>query len=575
MNKKLIILLTLGIFLSIYLLGDISAVCCEKTEAGDICQNVASAEYCDSDYDINGNLACSSTTFCSTGTCVDRTRGECVPSTRAACNPSQGGYFYEQPIEEVTECQKVCCIVNGPDYVEKVTCNSIGSEYNIQPEIIEGISALECYSLADADVMGACVIENNLGRDCDMTTKSDCTGEFHKGLLCTAQDLGTICVPSEKTTCIEGKNEVYFKDTCGNNANIYDSSKINPINWDYWTYLKNPYEDPICNDGSGNKYSSSCGNCNYIEGSTCGLGNSADYGDYICQDIDCKEGELAEKFNDLYDNFPKNGDSWCIDSLGDVTNIRDFENAVPGQTSFRASCYMGEIQFQLGNQYRNKICFSQRTEDTKKINAVFIPNRWQDCTFQNNTADCENTDRRDCRVLEGVNMVQSEGMSKKFINSSTDKEIRASCVPKYSPGLNFWEPTLDIASQGDNQQKNTESVCQIGTSICGAAYSGEYENRVTDWEWDAYSWECAIEKDCMNKEKQGEVEDCVEGCGGSLCFGNEDSDKVPKNPNIKQSWILNSEKLCQNMGDCGAKSNYHGFIGYNIWDDLIKMIDTK
>ena len=37
---------------------------------------------------------------------------------------------------------------------------------------------------------------------------------------------------TKETTCIEGKDEVYFKDSCGNIANIYDSSKINDKG--YW-----------------------------------------------------------------------------------------------------------------------------------------------------------------------------------------------------------------------------------------------------------------------------------------------------------------------------------------------------
>ena len=573
MKKNLI----LFVFSLVFLIGLTSAACCEQTDNGASCQDIANAANCDDNYQISENLACSSTTFCSAGTCVDRTRGECRPSNRIECDPNLGGYFYEQPIEEITECQKICCIINGPDYIEKVTCNSIGSEYNVQPEIIEGLSAQECYALEDADVLGSCVIQNELGRDCKMKTKSDCTGEFHKGILCTAQELGTRCLPSTTTACEPGKSEVYFKDTCGNTANIYDSSKIEPVNWDYWTYLKSIHDEELCGEDNGNLNSNNCGLCSYDKSTTCGIGNNADYGDYICRDIGCVTGDLADNFkdsNNFWGNYPKNGDSWCIDSFGEISNINDFENAVPGQTSFRASCFMGEIQIQLGDQYRNKLCASQKNEDTKKVNSIFFPNRWQDCIFQNNTDDCLNIDKRNCKVLEGANL-RNVDKNYDFINSDTDKNITASCIPKYKPGLNFWEPKLDINSQGPGEERSSENVCNIGYSACGAAYSGEYEDLVTDWEWDAYNLDCVRQKDCMNKDPSAivgssDMEKCIESCGKSLCYGNEKSDDVPKNPVVKNSWINPLKNLCVNIGDCGVQENYQGKIGYNIWKDLFQ-----
>lgn len=571
MNKKFIILLALGIFLAVYLSVNISAVCCEKTTDGELCQNVASASNCDSDFEFNENIACDSTSFCSAGTCVDSSRGECVPSTRATCDPSLGGYFYEQPIGEIPECQKVCCIINGPDYVEKVTCNSIGSEYNVQPEIIEGITAEQCYSLQDADVKGACVTQGDRGRTCSITTKSDCQGEFSKGLLCTAQELGTICARTTTTSCMEGKNKVYFKDNCGNFANVYDSDKTNDEA--YWTYMKSQYDEEICDDGSGNKLSDNCGNCEFNKGTTCGQVNGADYGDYMCRDIGCPTGKLAENFLDVYKNTPKNEDSWCVDSFGKSTDINNFENAAPGQTSFRASCFMGEIQIQLGNQYRNKLCVDQRNYDSDTIRAVFVPNRWQDCWIQNNTADCENTDIRDCKTLTGVPLRQTDGY-KEFLNTSTDKKIKAACIPRYNPGLNFWEPKNNINSQvSGGESMSAEGICDVGSTLCGAVFFGEYDDtwgdgRLPYYEWDAYDFDCA-DKCNQEKESMGEKEDCIEECGGSLCYTNKrTSDDLPKKPKVKNNWLQGTKNLCSALGDCGVKSNYYQTSGYNIWKDL-------
>src|SRR3990172_3768011 len=38
----------------------------------------------------------------------------------------------------------------------------------------------------------------------------------------------------QRTKCVEGKNEVYFVDSCENIANIYDAEKINDVA--YWSY---------------------------------------------------------------------------------------------------------------------------------------------------------------------------------------------------------------------------------------------------------------------------------------------------------------------------------------------------
>src|SRR3989338_8293947 len=103
-------------------------------------------------------------------------------------------------------------------------------------------------------------------------------GEFFEGKLCSAEELGTNCGPSRETTCLPGKEEVYYLDTCGNPANIYDSGKLNDDA--YWSDVVPASES--CNPSSANANSRSCGNCNYLLGSTCRssdiTGQSAIYG---------------------------------------------------------------------------------------------------------------------------------------------------------------------------------------------------------------------------------------------------------------------------------------------------------
>jgi len=77
-------------------------------------------------------------------------------------------------------------------------------------------------------------------KTCQFITKKECSElnagngtEFYEGVLCSAETLGTDCGPSKETTCVDGRDEVFFTDSCGNLANIYDSSKINDK--EYWT----------------------------------------------------------------------------------------------------------------------------------------------------------------------------------------------------------------------------------------------------------------------------------------------------------------------------------------------------
>src|SRR3989344_1419822 len=84
--------------------------------------------------------------------------------------------------------------------------------------------------------------------------------------------------------CLPGKDEVYFVDSCGNTANIYDASKIDDKR--YWSTIFDKSE--ACNPNSPNANSKNCGNCNYLQGSYCRdaqKGNSPTYGDSICADF--------------------------------------------------------------------------------------------------------------------------------------------------------------------------------------------------------------------------------------------------------------------------------------------------
>lgn len=543
--KKIFLVGVLAVFL-ITLMGSVSAVCCERTKNGGICLDVGGSQYCNDAFRIS-DTACQSTPYCSTGTCVNNEAGTCTVSTSAACDTSLGGYWYNEIPEDIDDCRFGCCLIgDGAAFVGRVTCNAMAAFYGVDSDFRASIAdEATCLASAGPTTKGACIFQTDRGRSCTLETREKCNlegKEFHAGLLCSAPQLGTICTPTKRTTCVEGKNEVYFVDNCGNPANVYDFSKADLV--DYWTDIKDPASEDICGAGDANANSPTCGNCNYILGSTCGKG-AASYGDYICRDLSC-----------TYNGEPKqHGEAWCSQP------ITDFESAKPGDLSYMLYCYNGEIQWELCGNQRTGLC----KEDTLG-EANCISNRWQACAFQNNSRDCLNTDKRDCRV-EGTSMKDGERESILFLDTDTSNMIQATCVPKYPPGFNFWKSDTSIL--GVSPVLTPSQVCGFASA---ASVGGYHAGVISAWE--------AIEEKCFAK--------CITDCEDVLetfrstcqqnCFNKCDPSESFENGgygggelgdvDLKEDWVNAEKGLCVSFGDCGVKPNYFGKDSYNAWKDL-------
>jgi len=281
-------LLLATVLLSNLVRGQETLYCAEKTISGVKCINVPLDE-------VNTNFrydrtSCESTTYCSTGTCVNTATGECLPSSQSACDPSQGGYFYDKSKDDVPQCQQGCCILGDQtNFVERNRCDTLGKDLGVTPAFRSDVKdEITCLSLSSPDAKGACTFDKEEGRTCNFGTRSECqdaSGEFHEGFLCSAPELGTICAKTQRTTCVLGKNEVYFVDSCGNLANVYDANKVDDVA--YWSYVPGVQGVEVNEgDNKGNIGSKIYGSCDYLSGSTCGSGD-AKYGNYICSDLRC------------------------------------------------------------------------------------------------------------------------------------------------------------------------------------------------------------------------------------------------------------------------------------------------
>lgn len=546
------IMLIFGMLFIILLTNQISAqealYCAEKTTGGAWCQNVPQSE-CDTGTNPITNQAykcdrtsCESTSYCSIGTCANTQAGNCLPSPQATCDPSQGGFFYNQPKDEVAQCQVGCCLLGeGSSLVERVRCDVQGADYNLRAEFRADITdEVLCLSLASPKEKGACVFEMERGRDCKFITREGCqtsSGEFHRGFLCTAPELGTLCAKTKRTTCISGRNDVYFVDSCGNTANIYDANKVDDIA--YWSFVPGVEGVEVdLGDGKGNIDSSIYGACSYFDGSTCGDGN-ARFGNNICVDLGCSASELTGGIR------REHGESWCSEPLS------NFENAKPGQLSTLIYCSNGEVQYEVGDNFRNKLCL----EDGDGF-AGWIVNEWAMCFLQDNTRDCENLDY--CKVLqsEGIFPTSYGDPSRQLIEDSDTKEkIKASCVPKYSPGFKFWDPEGTIADiEGEIQ--TPISVCEFSSVVCVVPYTEEII---------FLGWDKDPDPNCLALCEQEGGEDCKDVCT-PVCLETPPSDTTP----INREWAENVQNVCVVLGDCGVSSNYLRREGYNRWRDLFE-----
>jgi len=511
-----------------YAVGEAS-YCCERLDSnGAWCQN-APMESCDSDY-RKVPTSCESTSYCKLGTCINSQDGICMENTPQKVCENEGGIWEDADSEDIPQCQLGCCLIGDQAaFVTQTRCKRLSFDYGLETNFrTDIVNEVQCILSATSEVKGACVFEKEYETTCLFITKRECSemnmedgAEFHEGYLCSAGSLGTNCGRSEKTTCVEGRDEVYYLDSCGNLANIYDASKINDLN--YWKEVKG--KDESCNSGVSNAGSETCGNCDYFLGSTCKSydrkkdGSKPNLkGDNICRDLSCEyEGVDYE-----------HGETWCAEAEGvssiEIQSDGEIESSgkdLPGGRYFRLVCYNGEVSVEPCADYRQEVCIQSKVNEFKA--AACRVNMWQDCYSQTEEKDCENTERRDCKWETGSCILKDSDGECLTEDEEGDK-IKASCVPRNAPGFNFWE-----TDGGD-----AESLCSMASVTCEVTYEREFEGFFEETDWDCKK-NCGC---CVNRKG-------YTGCKGDLPWKEEMND------------------LCVALGDCGVSVNYFGTPGYN------------
>ena len=514
----------------------VSAACCEYAKPNTEgfvarCTDIL-IDNCDtSDEDkLFAETGCAVTSFCKRGCCSDKASGECS----AGVYEDDCEYVWEDSATcNVDGCAVGCCVIGNNFWIltERQCEIRSGSETDIDwdPSIVnDGQCSLK---VKEYD-KGACVYSDN---DCDFGTKEECDrngGDFKEGLLCTNPDLGTWCKKPEtiKTGCQSGQDGVYFIDSCGNFANIYDSNRVN--NEDYWDMVIEPEDSCGASSLNGNANSGSCGNCDRFAGGICSPeiegGVDTAYGDNYCKSTSC---------NYTYEGDPNpttylNSESWC-DFDGKIGDGDD----VVGSKHWGYYCSYGNvIPLVGGDDYRKKVCVQTDSKDESgsvvSRNAEYQVNNWAKCLNFNNS---DKEELFKCAETEGC-FVQNVNVSEYF-NFSV-------CMPEDPIGFDL-KTGVDASGAGLS--------CGYGTQTC-----------IVGREPKGISGECKItyNEECLTPEFAEKMNNFCRklgDCGGGVNIAGDYVGNYRVGWNDTANYISGDVSNGVNIGDASKKGVNDGY----------------
>jgi hypothetical protein len=592
-NKILMsaLLIAAAFMLSIVLVsGDVN-YCCEKTTSGAWCQNAPQSS-CSPAYK-SAPTSCDSTSYCKTGCCFDSQEGLCMENTPQRVCEDSGGTWSDSKQCDIAQCNLGCCVLADQGaFVTLTRCKQLSGFYGIDTDFRKTIGdELTCIATASQADKGACVYVDpeTASNTCIFTSRAKCkesgvelenatTGGlleslfgtkenktnatagpgFYKDVLCTAEELGTDCAPSTKTMLADGKDEVYYLDTCGNLANIYDASRYNDNA--YWRKVFRKEES--CGAGSSNAGSASCGNCDYYLGSigkkatrTTGF---ATYGDYICIDLSCKK------------QGKKHGESWCVkdDPSG---NSQDRV----GSKYYKEICLFDEVLTEPCADFRGEVCIEGTFNGFSE--AACRVNRWQDCVGQTEQEDCENKDIRDCVWREeGYYFSNISGQTEPVTNdtnsdgNANDPSPIGMCLPEFPPGSVFWSSSSSGTATTPKMNATTSLfgsgyVAPSSASASSSSALCSMGNVKATFMWSKTTHPLKI---------GGSSEDWE--CNNSVCKRYIPSASDQARGNISESdaqnWAADMNEVCYRLGDCGG---YYNWLGIYTDDGYAAYLDNQ
>ena len=541
MKRGILLILLFSILLasSVFALN----ACCEQTNDGDWCVYTDETE-CADGY-LSTYAACEQTSYCDMGCCYTSDDGRCYKNTpQAACEAEEGTTWSSSADCEIEQCSLGCCVLaDQAFYVTEVRCKKEASEFeSVSMSFDETIdSEKACLESVKNQDWGCCVG----GDTCGYTTREECGASsevqvnfteegFHEGMLCSNDLLSCDCAKQQSTGCYEGN--VYWYDSCGNRENIYSSDERASYNDGYEL---SEAESCVWTSGAD---SSSCGNCDYALGGTCGYDDSGvmDVGDYTCVDLNCDE-VFENDYSPLSGDEKFNGESWCIYE-SPVGEGRDYV----GSRHFRHVCINGEEITEPCADFRDELCISGILGEEVFTNmealglgqgdyveAACRENRNEDCSSCNDFENFPSTYRQyDCCSDEDVRdcywIPEYEG-----VYPNEEQEANGTCGAQVPGGLKFW------SDSGSGTDTSDSAICNAASTECVVTYTIGGWNRL----WETMTKEQKKEHYKMTSEEPA-------GC-------------------TTRDWLVDQNTYCKTLGDCGAYYNIAGEAGYDGFDSTM------
>ncbi len=423
---------------------------------------------------------------CELGTCFDNNKGTCMQnSPKKLCEDGEGTWDKDP---NNANCKKGCCIMSGNAFLSTARqCANMAEAFGITKTFRpEANSALKCLTYMYSLEEGACItgVDSLTGKNnCQFISKARCLelkGQFYGGFLCSYPELETKCTKEKTSKCVEGKDELYWFDSCGNRENIYDANKVK--SWNEGKVLSNNEScvlksgsNPVANQGT-------CGNCNYIMGSRCGNKTANEKLDdstqkSVCRDLSCI---------DENGNRRVHGETWCA-YQGAIGVAGNNQRAVdtPGSSHFRKICYEGDVRTEPCADARSEICIENKTEG--KSSASCVINEWAKCLSANSKS--ENARVKECKKYPAFCFMKQINVDDHFKFGM--------CAPKYPPGHNL--------TSGEG------SSCKLGTMTCEVTYVKDYNGH----------WNCEDNCDCRHSGFASQMNDlCMSlgDCGAEVNY---------------------------------------------------------
>ncbi len=536
--------------------------CCTQANDGSVCQDMSAGAaelLCKNPLVLTD---CNHVSNCQKGCCYSKEDGVCsMNSPKEKCTDN-GGEWSSNAMCNIPECYMGCCVINDQASVTSSReCTKLSRDYKVTKQLMPLDENGGCSAYSGLTNKGACLIptDDYSGENtCQSTTKAACNGIFYENYLCTAPELNTDCMKSTNTTCYTD-DRIYYQDTCGNMANVYDSTKYNSV--DYWTYVEDPRYS--CSNPSA-----SCGNCQYVGGTRCTAYDKLKdakptYGDNVCRSLNC-------------DNGRKHGESWCISDY----NTAQFGASPVGSRFYRGICMDGEISIETCADFNNEVCMEVASGSYTE--AKCQTNQWRSCLAANNKqtyeeikSECDKYEQ--CTlfediIFEGLKTEAGESETSNgtapwssmpgFLRVNNNKQgasddgvgkeanpVVAHCVPKYTPGMVFWQsesatknpttaatPTNAVASANSEyggSVAETNAICSLGGFVCINHLKKENPlNPSSSWSnADLNNWVCNIDSNNAKSETSIPI------------------------------WMAGLNEKCKMLGPCGISPNIAGEIG--------------